>query len=474
LEAVAVELPATDSAADLETLADLIRLARAETSNGGRSVKQGEIAAGTSRTPQQISQYETGRAVPTLPALLAIREYFSERGRRVPDEQRDVVRWLVAWLAANVDRVKEAPPSVRDALVFLREQANPPSIRSNGPISTLADFPGNEPLTIIVGDRRETRAKSAADCLIYSGSMTDVMYLPLLGRRLENAVIRSDKLLARMPLDSLKKMPELAASNLLVIGSPAANWGSRTLNREALFSFVIDDAILQRTEAMVHDERMQDEAFASVFWKLAQTMRRKRRGGSDIDIEAVRRVGIDADEENFLVAAAKLVRDTLQGSTARAMMNKFRTLGVVDPADEEHHATTTHSANDFAVVTLARNPFAQDSKYRAVICAGIHGPGTASALRELITNPKGLFERRPLGAVLEIKLRLDLDWPNRFERTTVTPQTAEYETSTVLQNLEGAAALEPDERGQAFKWWTTEAINQRISFVHEIQRSQQE
>jgi transcriptional regulator with XRE-family HTH domain len=151
LEAVAVELPATESAADLETLADLIRLARAETSNGGRSVKQGEIAAGTSRTPQQISQYETGRAVPTLPALLAIREYFSERGRRVPDEQRDVVRWLVAWLAANVDRVKEAPPSVRDALVFLREQANPPSIRSNGPISTLADFPGNEPLTIIVG-----------------------------------------------------------------------------------------------------------------------------------------------------------------------------------------------------------------------------------------------------------------------------------------------------------------------------------
>jgi transcriptional regulator with XRE-family HTH domain len=473
LEAVAVELPATGSDTDLETLTDVIRLARAETSNGGRSVKQGEIAAGTSRTPQQISQYETGRAVPTLPALLAIREYFNERGRRVPDEQRDVARWLIAWLAANVDRIKDAPPSVGEALAFLREQANPPSIQSNGPISTLANFPGNEPLTIILGDRRETRAKSAADCLIYSGSMTDVMYIPPLGRHLENAVIRSDKLLARMPLESLKKMPELAASNLLVIGSPAANWGSRTLNREALFSFVIDEAVLQRTEAMVHDERMQDEAFASVFWKLAQTMR-KRRGGSDIDIDAVRRVGIDPDEENFLDAAAELVRHTLQGSTARAMMNKFRTLGVVDPADEEHHATTTHSANDFAVVTLARNPFAQDSKYRAVICAGIHGPGTASALRELVTNPKGLFERRPLGAVLEIKLRLDLDWPNRFERTTVTPQTAEYETSTVLQNLQRAAALAPDERSQAFKWWTTEAIEQRIRFVHEIQRSQEE
>lgn len=457
----------TSNSKEQQSLGNLIRAARKEAGSGGQAAKQEELARTTSRTPQQISQYETGRAIPTLPALVAIREFFTQRGRQVPDDTLDTARWLVEWLAANAERVKDLPESVTGAIALLREQIDPSGFRSDGPLNTLADFPGRDPFTIILGDRRETRAKSAADCLIYSGSMTDSMYLPLLGRHLEKAVIRSDKLLARMPLDSLRRMPELSNSNLLVIGSPAANWGSRILNREAVFSFVIDEGVMQRTEAMSHDERMQDESFASIFWKLAQTMR-KRRGGSDIDIDAVRRAGIDRDEEGFLLPAADLVRETLQGSTARVMMNQFRALGIVDPADEEHHATTTHSANDFAVVTLARNPFAEDPRYRAVICAGIHGPGTASALRELMRNPQGLFDKRPLGSVLEIKLRLDLDWPNRFDRTTVTPQTDEYDTSAVLANLERAVALPVNERAQAFKWWTTEAIQQRIDFVRSI------
>lgn len=107
--------------------------------------------------------------------------------------------------------------------------------------------------------------------------------------------------------------------------------------------------------------------------------------------------------------AADLARRVLDGSTAKAMMNKFRSLGILDLADQEQHARITYGSNDFALVTLARNPWSVDGRHRAVICGGIHGPGTALALRELLTRPER-FESYPLGAVLEVKLRLDLDW----------------------------------------------------------------
>jgi hypothetical protein len=153
-------------------------------------------------------------------------------------------------------------------------------------------------------------------------------------------------------------------------------------------------------------------------------------------------------------------------------MNKFRTFGVLDPADQENHGTFVHSANDFAVVTLARNPYSKSGRHRAVICAGIHGPGTAAALRELLINPE-TFRHRSLGSVLEVRLRTDLAWSERFERAKVTPQTKKYSPYTVLANIERALKDPPKIRKNVYQWWDTEAMEDVADFIRRILRETQ-
>jgi len=293
------------------------------------------------------------------------------------------------------------------------------------------------------------------------------MHLTALGRHIENTAIRSDKVLVRMPTDYLENMPEVADRNLLIIGSPAVNWGARILNKnDAIFPFRIDDDVVARDEELRADDRMQDDTFASIFWDLARDAR-SIEGVTQLDEAAVLERITDKDEKRLVPAAADLARRVLAGSTAKAMMNKFRSLGILDPADQEHHAQITYGSNDFAVVTLARNPWSVDGRHRAVVCGGIHGPGTAAALRELLTWPER-FENYPLGAVLEIKLRLDLDWPTRFERAAVSFQTQEYATSRILEHLVDAVEMKRDERTSIFRLMSDAALRARAAFVRSV------
>jgi hypothetical protein len=98
------------------------------------------------------------------------------------------------------------------------------------------------------------------------------MFLPHMWRSLEGAAIRSDKLLVRMPQEYLEEqVPEISERNLLIIGSPAGNWGARILNKGAIFPFRIDPDVVRQSEALLNDDRMQDEDFALEFWTLAQS-----------------------------------------------------------------------------------------------------------------------------------------------------------------------------------------------------------
>jgi hypothetical protein len=413
------------------------------------------------RTPQQISTFEMGRSVPAIAVLVELYQILRgplTDGKLSADE---FAEWLVEWTIAKSSA--DAPTDstlLAEALQRLENNGRRRGGRHAppGPLRSLADFPGSDPLTIILGDRRESRAKSVADLLIYSGSATDAMNLNELGGHMDHTVIRSDKLLVRMPQDFLESRPEVAKSNLLIIGSPAVNWGARILNKnDAIFSFRIDDDVVERDEGLRADDRMQDERFASIFGDLL-------RG---LDEDQVRAKIVDDDERKLVDGAAALARQVLDGSTAKAMMNKFRSLGILDPADQEHHAQITYGSNDFALVTMARNPWSDDGRYRAVICGGIHGPGTAWALRELLTHPDR-FASRPLGAVLEIRLRLDLDWPTRFESATGFFQTKEYTAESVLAHLETASRLNRDARTPVFRLMTKESLESRANFVREI------
>lgn len=411
-----------------------------------------------------------GRTIPTIPVLGEL--YQILRGPETDNrpDAAEFAEWLVDWTIAKSMADEPDPSSLlSEALRLLATTDRRPGggqVQS-GPLRSLVDFPGSDPLTVILGDRRETHAKSVADCLIYSGSATDAMYLNLLGEHMDHTVIRSDKLLVRMPQDYLEQMPEVAKSNLLIIGSPAANWGARILNKsDAIFSFRIDEDVVARDEGLRADDRMQDERFASIFGDLVRGAR-SIDGATVLDEAQMRAKIVDEDERKLIPDTSILAKQVLDGSTAKAMMNKFRSLGILDPADQEHHAQFTYGSNDFALVTMARNPWSTDGRYRAVICGGIHGPGTAWALRELLTHPDR-FASHPLGAVLEVKLRLDLDWPTRFEKATGSFQTREYTAENVLTHLETASRQGRDARSPVFRLMSQESLESRASFVREI------
>jgi hypothetical protein len=419
------------------------------------------------RTPQQISKFESGEAVPAdIGALAEIYHILHERDGDATDIAQRFLPWIAVWLSAGRrgSSTEEVQRLLTEAFAVLTSSADGRRINARRkPLSSLADFPGNDPLTIIMGDRREPRVTSAADCLIYSGSVTDAMFLPHMWQGLEGATIRSDKLLVRMPQEYLEEqVPEISERNLLIIGSPAANWGARILNKGAIFPFRIDPDVVRQSEALLNDDRMQDEDFAHEFWTLAQAA---DETGVHLDEDELSRLGDDDRQQRE--GAAELVRTVLGGSTAKAVMNRFRTFGVLDPADQENHGTFFHSANDFAVVTIARNPYSKTGRHRTVICAGIHGPGTAAALRELLTNPE-TFKARTLGAVLEVRLRTDLAWSERFDRAKVSPQTREYAPKAVLENVERALTAPPDSRKNVYQWWDRAALEEVALLIREI------
>ncbi|MGH3697630.1 MAG: hypothetical protein ACRDRX_27240 [Pseudonocardiaceae bacterium] len=411
----------------------------------------------TRRTPQQISNFENGLAVPELPVLVEL--YFVLHGPATADTPTEsgLLQWLAAWLRTKKIPNPEASSIFMAAVDMLNLVSKGRPLTNSRPITSVADFPGGEPFTIILGDRRDTRAVSAADCLIYSGSVTDAMYLTHLGEHMTNATIKSDKILAKMPTDYLKD--SLGKRNLLIVGSPAVNLGARILNDEAVFPFRIDRDPANKGRRVIADHRMQDQIFASEFHRFTQSETQEPQHKFD-------RHENDEPERAKRDAAIQFARDILSQSTAKAFMNKFRTFGILDPADQENHGTSIHQANDFAVVTLARNPYCSTGDYRAVICAGIHGPGTAAALHELLTSPK-TFADRPLGAVLEVELNLSLDWVSRFEKPRILPQTKPYTRMQVLQNLRRAIA-DPSLRKSVYDHWSDGALESTAKFVEQL------
>lgn len=417
------------------------------------------------RTPQQISKYEGGAAVPVdIAALVELYHILHRDEGGIFELARRFIPWITTWMATGKHANEDAGAVLKEALAILSESGSDRRTNSQmKPLTSLADFPEQDSWTIIMGDRREARVTSAADCLIYSGSITDAMFLPYMWRGLKGASIKSDKLLVRMPQEYLEeRSPELSERNLLVLGSPSANWGARILNKGCVFPFRIDQDVARQSEILLNDNRLQDEDFASEFWSLTLAA---DESGVQLDKDEMERLSDDGRRQRE--EAAELARRVLGGSTAKAVMNKFRTLGILDPADQENHGTFVHSANDFAVVSLARNPYSKTGRHRAVICAGIHGPGTAAALRELVTNP-ATFKSRSLGAVLEVKLRTDLAWSERFERAKVTPQTREYSPQTVLKNIERAIKNAPAMRKNVYKWWDQSALAEASDFIREI------
>ncbi len=369
---------------------------------------------------------------------------------------------LAGWLERVVNReIDKGDLSENDKEIILRavsEVLGPAgeTPKLEGALS-LEHFPyGFEPLVIVLGDRRETRPQNAGDVLAYSLSATDVMFLNHLGIRKRSTLIRSDKLFVMMPDDWLRK--EFGDKHLLIIGSPAVNFAARFINDYAVFRFDVKLAVKEQADRLHRAVRtIPGLSRRTIFSDMLLE-------APNIDLEKYYdRLPGERDEVNDLARIA--TRLTVE-FTPKGLLHNFARAGFLDPADMQNHGVHTRDINDFGVISLARNPFASGTEYVAILAAGLHGPGTAHAVRKL--SDHRFFEGHPLGGVIEVELDPQLEWPRRFEDSIVRWQTRPYDLDRIKQNLRVLAEGETKLRKDPFKNITDSQLRECLSFVSAI------
>lgn len=334
-------------------------------------------------------------------------------------------------------------------------------------IRTLADFPyAFEPLTIVCGDRREDPPRTKGDVFAYSVSIVDLTYLLELGLRSDSTVIKSDKLFAWMDDERLER--EFGNTNLLIVGSPSVNLAARRINTHAVFQFAFDTEIKEWERQLRSTKELNDRQYLRRFWQIARNSDWAR------DPDAIGLESLMAGDEDDSLASrerakkvARMAKELLKGNKAAYWMNRFRKPGFLDPVDGVVHGLYTREDNDFGLISLARNPFCKSNDYVCIFVAGIHGPGTAHALRLL--GGQEHFESHPFGGIIEVELDLfNKDVSNRFENVHWAWQTGKYTAASLWAAVNSEMCQEPPRREGLFSSWSDEERNSYLRFVRDL------
>jgi transcriptional regulator with XRE-family HTH domain len=478
----------------VERLEDLIRIAReARKTESGKPWSQERLAEAAAISKQWVSSIETGKKVPSLSLLINIYEQLVRQHDSETEESLAV--WLLSWLDRLVqDEVsdessKQAAKQTIDKAVSLLSQ--PVGGEAHSPCRLLEYFPfSSAPLTIVCGDRRELNPKTRGDVFAYSVSITDLTFLLKLGLG-SDVTIKSDKLFVLMGKEYLEH--EFGKTNLLVIGSPAVNFAARVINNYSVFRFNLPSWLKEKEEIIrtLKEPDHWDPDLPSLkelnelknlnpFWQLAQNredaeLAASEKASSEETQEARRKLVkrllnktnlSDADVEH-VSQLARMLNRILDGSTAKSMMNNFRMPGLIDFPDSAVQVTSTRIDKDFALISLAPNPFASSPDYVCIFVAGIHGPGTTHALRALAEDD---FRDHPFGGIIEVEIDLfNTNWPARFHDASWRWQTKPYTADKLLMNLKNALDLN-EGRTRKFGNLTDQEIQNCIKFVQHIAR----
>jgi hypothetical protein len=289
----------------------------------------------------------------------------------------------------------------RDSLLETWETLRRFAPRSRGhatgnTFTSLQDFPylAEGPWCVITGDRRESPPASRADLAALSVSSSDLMFL--LGLKLPpTTLLRSDKIFRILSENDIK---EMLACNILAIGSPAVSFATREILRRA---------------------------GATHLFNISQNEYEKERTLSD-SIDEVARL-----DPEWLAAFAN------QPDVAEKVsqfLPDFRKAGFVDPIDFRGiRGRAQGRGHDYGIVALAPNPWSEE--HIVVIAAGVHGPGTAGALKMLATPEE--FAQRPWGGVIRVSTPPLAPWQHLFERHLHPRfETREYDPAKYLRDLQ--------------------------------------
>jgi transcriptional regulator with XRE-family HTH domain len=409
------------------------------------------------KSRQWLSNIENDKATPSASTLIHLHTVLVNLEER---ESNPLLTWLLAWATAKVW------PDDKAALARLAEQesrlaglAPDPADRKSS-TQSLEYFPeAFQPLTVICGDRRESSPKSRGDLFAYSVSITDLTFLPQLGLPRDTR-IRSDKLCVLLAPDTLRSL--FGQTNLLIIGSPAVNFASRAANKHSLFRFNMSQELKLWEERSAKLRHLNAREHLRIFSKMAQNPQYIGTDPGTYNTQLPR-------EEIF--AIAEDVKDALGNHDLRSIMNQFRRSGFVDPIDERIHGQFTHEDNDFCAISIGKNPYAdKNSDFVAITAAGIHGPGTAHAVKILGEKDRAIrFRQHPFGGVIEVQLNWAEQWADRLTNAAWQWQTKDYTPGDLLKNLErGLTGFENHSDPSAAPPLSNEEIANCIQLVRKL------
>lgn len=467
-------------------LGEIIKLAReAKSIEGGKAWSQDKLAEEVRVTKQYISGIETGKRSPGLSLLIDL--YDKLVGIESEGPENPMSLWLLAYLEGLIaaetlpdDRKEFTRAVIAKAVADLNQ---PRTTQRSGLGRTLEHFPYlPEKLTIVCGDRRELRPENRGDIFAHSVSIIDLTFLSKL-RLPRNVSIRSDKPFVVMERKYLEA--EFGNTNLLIIGSPAVNFAARLVNNYSVFRFNLPQKLKQEEELMrtlkepsdwepqlLPLRALKDKKKLDVFWQLAQRQEDLELAISENDADQPARKELAhrlyrgsntsaSDEIDDMSQLGRLVQQFLKGDNAKSLLNAFRAPGLIDFADGTVHGTSTRTNNDFGLISLARNPFDTSGDYVCVMVAGIHGPGTAHALKALAEDD---FRDHPLGGIIEVEIDELKNWPDRIQAATWQWQTRPYTTDKLLTNLRNAL----QQRSYKFENLTDAEVSGCIAFIEHI------
>ena len=415
----------------MDMLGRLIRDARSH-----KGLTQEALARLLSTSRTTIQYVEGGYRNGSLEMLESIHRALS------PDEP------ITAWVLASLERAvatreglgEESKSALKTDLQAAIE-ALMPNAGDGGQLQrSLATFPkGFEPITVVLGDRREDPPISRGDLLVGSASTEDARYLLSLGLADQRSVLRTDKIIVNTSnRDDLIRV--FGNTNLLVIGSPFVNFAARVVNMSSAFRFEPLQTLrawLDNLDSITAVEGSELAAFATM---------------------SSERVEVDTEEgpisEQRRVELQALVERLWRDGSAETLREAYRPSGLIDPIQNVRHPANRGSSVSYGLVSLAPNPFDTSGDHVAITVAGVHLPGTAMALRALA---EGDFEHHPFGGIIQV-----VHLTGSTQDAWWSWATRRYSAADLVGALESAHQSSTRRRGAAFTDWTQDEIAESL------------
>ncbi len=336
-----------------------------------------ELAKLLGKSKPYVAQLRTGKRIPTDEDVILLAQKYAPQ---------QLEEWM---LCAYLDRLESKDfkdanlkkQGISSIKKLLRQCKPSQAIPGN---RTLREFPeAFYPLSIITGDKRETRGKhiGAGDFGVHMTTTADSRWIMSLGLE-KDSIHYIDKDFVLQEEEEL--IHRFGERNLLVIGSPAVNHLARRINRSSIFRFNINRDV---------DEGLEE---------IISTAKAKSKSKDELALF------YQESAEDL----TKLMRYLFVG-------------GIIDPTypkgdyvTSTYHKMPGNTDMDFGVLSFAANPFyaakceaegrPNDHKYVSVFAAGIHHPATAHAIRQLGSYGKetGAFDQHPYGGVFRVELDL--------------------------------------------------------------------